>query len=93
MNANPGDLVVCVDVRPIPTQYCVWSAENLTRNATYRVLDTGVDPDDGSPIYHLNPSVGEDGALQCRFRKIRPDEHEDCEPEFVELLKRSKVKA
>ena len=25
------------------------------------------------------------------FRKIRPDEHESCEPEFVALLKRSKA--
>jgi hypothetical protein len=25
-----------------------------------------------------------------RFRKIRPDEHEACEPEFVTLLKRTK---
>jgi hypothetical protein len=25
------------------------------------------------------------------FRKIRPDEHEACEPEFIQLLKRSKV--
>ena len=27
------------------------------------------------------------------FRKIRPDEHEACEPEFVTLLKRKKVAA
>lgn len=26
------------------------------------------------------------------FRKIRPDEHESCEPEFIELLNRSKRK-
>lgn len=25
-----------------------------------------------------------------RFRKIRPDEHQACEPDFVTLLKRSK---
>jgi hypothetical protein len=28
-----------------------------------------------------------------QFRKIRPDEHEDCEPEFVTLLNRIKVEA
>jgi hypothetical protein len=28
-----------------------------------------------------------------RFRKIRPDEHEACEPEFVTLLKRVKAPA
>jgi hypothetical protein len=27
------------------------------------------------------------------FRKIRPDEHEACEPEFITLLKRSKIPA
>lgn len=26
----------------------------------------------------------------CQFRKIRPDEHQSCEPEFVTLLKRSR---
>lgn len=29
--------------------------------------------------------------LSSRFRKIRPDAHEDCEPEFVTLLKRIRV--
>lgn len=29
----------------------------------------------------------------CQFRKIRPDEHEACEPEFVKLLKRKRVSA
>lgn len=32
-------------------------------------------------------------GLSLRFRKIRPDEHEDCEAEFVELLNRSKAPA
>ncbi len=33
-----------------------------------------------------------DGSLGHvgRFRKIRPDEHEACEPEFVTLIKRAK---
>lgn len=33
-----------------------------------------------------------DDFLASVFRKIRPDEHEDCEPEFVELLNRIKRK-
>jgi hypothetical protein len=33
------------------------------------------------------------GHCSARYRKIRPDKHEDCEPEFVTLLKRSKVTA
>ena len=28
----------------------------------------------------------------CQFVKLRPDEHTQCEPEFVQLLQRSKRK-
>jgi hypothetical protein len=32
------------------------------------------------------------GCHSARFRKIRPDEREACEPEFVTLLQRIKRK-
>lgn len=45
-------------------------------------------------IIHGYPSPHETGAWGHEmFRKIRPDKHESCEPEFVTLLKRNRVKA
>ena len=43
---------------------------------------------DGYPSPHFTR-----GWQHYCFRRIRPDEHESCEPEFIELLKRSKVSA
>ena len=39
--------------------------------------------EDSGPNQHL-------GFCSVGFRKIRPDEHTECEPEFVQLLQRSK---
>jgi hypothetical protein len=94
-----GDLAVCVDaqsrVNPTPTL--------LVEGRTYRVSGIyapgrRLSSDFGSPGYIglmleglRNDSLS--GAFDARrFRKIRPDEHQACEEEFVTLLKRSKRK-
>lgn len=58
----------------------------VTEGAVYTVR--AVRPTDGG----LGLGLKEIDGPWCasRFRKIRPDEHEDCEPEFVELLNRIK---
>lgn len=91
-----GDLAVCVDARPNP----VWGETGLTEGRAYTIAAlTGV------IINHLYqtkmpgailrevPCSSPHGFGLARFRKVRPDKHEKCEDEFVELLKRSKVNA
>lgn len=85
-----GDLAVCV------------ASGNITREgSTYTVaavippgaLDFGRFNSYDRPVLYfvgLDPPESGNGSDSARFRKIRPDEHESCEPEFVELLKRSK---
>ncbi len=96
MNANPGDLVVAVDCT------CGWHhkynyrrpSEPLVVGRTYRVVGIRPGPFElcrAPYAYYLEGVIAPSGKCACRFRKIRPDEQEDCEPEFVELLKRSKV--
>lgn len=90
-----GDLAVCVDDTPI-------AAYGLCRcrsGAAYRVA--GITPAGRAPCHRCGAccglflvgleSISRHGFAGCRFRKIRPDEHEACEQEFVTLLKRRKV--
>jgi hypothetical protein len=88
-----GDLAVCVDDAPCPCGHRM----PTVLGRTYNVSEIHANPDgalclsfkgvcDRMPRHYP-------GINGNRFRKIRPDEHEDCEPEFVELLKRSRVKA
>jgi hypothetical protein len=83
-----GDLAVCVDDKPrwhgnvVPVAVgCIYRVNfvEVIGRSLFLTLD-GVHP---STIF---------GSYADRFRKIRPDEREACEPEFVTLLKRSKHK-
>lgn len=89
-----GDLALYVDDSPNP-KWPEWRA--LTRGAAYVVSSIDYDPTDPVPLGLLLAGValrpGMTGFNPDRFRKIRPDEHEACEPEFVTLLKRKKVSA
>jgi hypothetical protein len=95
-----GDLAVCVDAGPSRrpatwvthhrlcsqlregTAYLV-EAICITAKGEVGLVLRGFD-------YRTPTGTNVPGWNPARFRKIRPDEHEDCEPEFVELLKRSK---
>jgi hypothetical protein len=95
MDWQVGDLAVCVNADPHP-QY---GPVTLREGCVYRVA--GVKP--GLEFNSLvgrqcigiyiagNLSAAPAGSYVAdRFRKIRPDEHQACEPEFVTLLKRAK---
>jgi hypothetical protein len=87
-----GDLAVCVDDRPDHL-----GENHLELGRIYRV--TGVCPV-GLSVFGMGtglllegvafPAWATGGAAARRFRKVRPDEHESCEPEFVTLLERSR---
>lgn len=73
-----GDLALCVDDSP-------QGPKGVQLGQVYRV--DYLFPDGKIAV------VGEVcriGYFPWRFRKIRPDEHEDCEPEFVTLLNNCK---
>jgi hypothetical protein len=89
-----GDLAVCVDAgpskfdgRPCPlAEGVAYTIADIVLPGEYRHLRKcvhGALKVSGSRYYYI----------ASRFRKIRPDKHEDCEPEFVTLLKRTKVAA
>jgi hypothetical protein len=84
-----GDLAVCVDGGADDP---VLSASTLLQGGTYRVgRSRSIFAGDWRTAARCFVGFA-DGTLS-RFRKIRPDEHEACEPEFVTLLKRTKVRA
>jgi hypothetical protein len=85
-----GDLAVCVDAAPPRNNPRVPPAIKLERGKVYTVTGIrickngpGLLVDDEPP--HFGATI-EVGWGVDRFRKIRPDEHEKCEPEFVTLL-------
>ena len=95
-----GDLAVCVDARPNPR---IRQSSGIQVGQVYRVAVVIQHAPRPNAVFGLT-SVGlvldgvwtsskTGGFAAQRFRKIKPDAHEDCEPEFVELLKRSKVPA
>jgi hypothetical protein len=92
---NIGDLAVCVDDSPRYPSHRV-----LVENGrVYRVSGLS-QMSDGEPSLFLDGVIGwlpgEEKPWPYRahrFRKIRPDALEECEAEFVTLLKRTKVKA
>lgn len=96
---NVGDLAVCVNDGPCGCRKCMGAEPiGLEAGHIYRVeglqivmgrlaLDIGL-----PPCRNHNTDLGR-MCFAHRFRKIRPDAHEDCEPEFVTLLKRTKVTA
>ena len=89
-----GDLALCVDDAPCPT----FGPAPLRAGATYHVV--GVVPANigrcGSCPACCGLYLDEvdcaalHGFAGHRFRKIRPDKRESCEPEFITLLKRTK---
>lgn len=94
-----GDLAVCVDASD-RNGFGLQGPKRLKQGAAYRVRAITppgewrggsrcaglvlVGPKNSSPLGDWHPE---------RFRKIRPDEQEACEPEFITLLKRIKVPA
>jgi hypothetical protein len=100
-----GDLALCVNRDPLACE----SGNRLSHmhtgecapplGATRCVIAIGP-----SRLFYPSPRFRECGCLSLKFsdgtvalakrcRKIRPDEHEACELEFVKLLKRTKVSA
>jgi hypothetical protein len=83
-----GDLALCV----VTSGRKVHKGDGCRKGRIYRVIGTAVDwvgnlgiVLDGKRSDHPSGAF-----LATAFRKIRPDEHEACEPEFVTLLKRAK---
>jgi hypothetical protein len=88
-----GDLALCVNaakdaidtrLNPALEERRTYRVERLGEVSDYFCLGLeGLrDPDDNKHFAYRAD----------RFRKILPDEHEDCEPEFVTLLNRIKRK-
>lgn len=96
-NWQVGDLAVCVDVsargQPLPPRLLV--VGRAYRVCAVTAAESWCDGDyDAGLVLEGLRSPAYDGSYRAsRFRKIRPDEHEACEPEFVTLLKRVKVRA
>jgi hypothetical protein len=92
-----GDLAVCINAGPLLFNGRLSNGGGLlVEGRTYRVVALIVREDQpwaGIACLVTDDADGHDGFATCRFRKIRPDEHEACEPEFVTLLKRNKVSA
>lgn len=93
-----GDLALCVDDGPCK---CCGTPVTIVSGRLYRVaqifvtdknrrrlLSTYLRLEGNCAATQEHPLAA--GHRDVRFRKIRPDEHTDCEPEFIELLKRSK---
>jgi hypothetical protein len=97
MDWKVGDLALCIDDSMCMCHKCGGSViTGLRAGNVYRVLDfcttaggvfgLRIDrPPSTHPVHR-----GSIGCAAFRFRKIRPDEREACEPEFVTLLKRAK---
>jgi len=85
-----GDLAVCVDAGPIRIGNRFNARPDLIEGHVYRVIAL----DCAHPEWQNEPCLELEGvfflASVQRFRKIRPDEQEACEPEFVTLLRKSK---
>ena len=90
-----GDLAVCVDASPCRCIPGCGISLGLVNGHIYRVLAV-LPAGNGADWDNLDVGLGRIpmhrfyGACVDRFRKIRPDEHTQCEPEFVTLLQRSR---
>lgn len=91
-----GDLALCVDDSPCG---CCGADAAYVLGRAYVVdaVEWGFNHARNQPILALRlrgvrPRAGHaPGANADRFRKIRPDEHEPCEEEFVTLIRKSRV--
>jgi hypothetical protein len=85
-----GDLAVCVDAsNPDCPAYGVVEGRIYVVSGLY----VGNSGRLGLNLAGVNLGRTYRAVLACRFRKIRPDEQEPCEAEFVTLLKRNRVSA
>lgn len=95
-----GDLALCVNASPdwVYAEPAISAYARLEQGKVYRVVRLGENHlgktglDIGVPNRDLFEGYADIWPPQC-FRKIRPDEHEPCEAEFVTLLKRSEQPA
>jgi hypothetical protein len=78
-----GDLAVCVDDGPCPYY---GRDPQIVKGGVYTVAD--VLPNNGLLLEGIQSQSSSGGYAMKMFRKIRPDQHEACEPEFVTLIKR-----
>jgi hypothetical protein len=87
-----GDLAVCVEDRPCRNTGLPNPCElgRIYRVEAVVVSRAGVTGLLLEGVRFPSPTIA---CWHGNFRKIRPDKHEDCEPEFVTLLKRRKVSA
>lgn len=84
-----GDLALCVDAG-IHDCTVTWIAPMPEKGKIYTVAGLFMDISDLNLVLEeLHRDCGI-GLRAWRFRKIRPDEHEPCEEEFVTLLNRTK---
>jgi hypothetical protein len=86
-----GDLAVCIHDEPILCGGRYHMGKGLRVGESFEVLR--IYPAACGRCVALALDGRKRGVVSQRFRKIRPDKHEDCEPEFVTLLKRTKVAA
>jgi hypothetical protein len=88
-----GDLALCVDAGPRIYRGGISGAGDglLREGRVYHVTASIVRDDEWGVVPSLKfAGLSHPGFDQDRFRKILPDKHESCEPEFVTLLKRTK---
>jgi hypothetical protein len=95
-----GDKAVCIS-GGAPRYSCPHTVEPLIEGAIYEVTGVWAYPlqtsahllvNGESPHFHVGNDMPS-GWDSERFSKIKPDAHEDCEPEFVTLLQRIKSPA
>lgn len=90
-----GDLAVCTKTGAIQCPHFPLALHRGERLPPTTLRVTAITPAAGEISGRLCGCVvlhfeGGKGGVAQRFRKIRPDEHEACEEEFVTLLKRTK---
>lgn len=85
-----GDLALCVE--PKLGRYAVSCGFRV--GGVYTVAGVAQSGTRIGLVFDGRYSRHQSGAwCASGFRKVRPDEHEACEPEFVTLLHKSKVTA
>jgi len=90
-----GDLALCVKVGPWHGNRSRRVVDGPAGGQTYKVSWVGLTSSGlGLELEGVETHRNKDGSAILwradKFRKIRPDEHEPCEAEFVTLLKLSK---
>jgi len=85
-----GDLALCIESGKVTREGVVYTVSDVQLPGELR---HGFNNGEDFPLLDFfeipaPPNEASDGR---RFRKIRPDEHEPCEEEFVTLIKRSKL--